>query len=489
MKAIFLVLALLLMVIAWNRPPEYDEAYSIFLTAGDARPAWPSGVFHPGDVRGFYAGHAGFCQIAEDLRRGDVHPPLYFWALEVWRRVFGPSWLAARMLSVVFSIGALVVVGRIAALAGIPVLPSVLLTIGCYGFAYTGTMARGFALAQLLNVLGVALIYGTGCGGWGQQTGLLRRFAPRNDGVGAAAGGLALGAASFSNYLSVFVGLVALGWLGLRDARRFVVAAVGFALFLPADAWFFLVQRGSRVGQFQAFSLDHALPVLAKDSGAALFGGLPLYAGAAGPLVSVALGALFAVCVGAIIKGNVRDIGLFAVLAMATPVGLIALGLVFNNTPIEIRYLAFGTPFFAMLLAGSLRGRLLLVVLAVDCCAIIGLWLAPATMQPQGRAAVAVAKLAMPGALVLVPFGNDGVGIPGPFIAAAPDDLQIELIRTGITLDLRGPSRIILADIQADDASRAQTRAAMTRLAADPCWREKTAPPHLQIYTRICPPG
>jgi len=335
--------------------------------------------------------------------------------------------------------------------------------------------------------LGVALIYGTGCGGWRQKTELLR-FA-RNDGVEAAVGGLALGAAGFTNYLAVFVGLIALGWLGLRNARRFVAAAVGFAVFLPLDAWFFLGQRASRVGQFGAFSLDHALPVLAKDAGAALFGGLPLYAGAAGPLVSVAIGALFTVCIGAIIKGNVRDVGLFAALAMATPVGLIALGLVFNNTPIEIRYLAFSTPFFALLLAGSLRGPLLLVVLAVDCCAIIGLGLAPATMQPQGRAAMAAAKLAMPGALVLVPFGNDGVGIPGPFIAAAPDHLPIELIRTGTTPDLRGQTRIILADIKADDASRAQTAHVITQLAADRCWRMADPSPLIRVYTRICPTG
>jgi hypothetical protein len=489
MKAIFLVLALLLTAIAWNRPPEYDEAYSMFLTAGDARPAWPNGAFHPADVWGFYTGHAGFGQIAQDLRRGDVHPPLYFWALEVWRRAFGPSWFAARMLSVVFSLGSLVIVGRIAAMARISVLPAVFLAVGSYGFAYTGTVARGFALAQFFNVLGVALVYGAGCGGWGQQTGLLRRFAPRNDGVAALAGGLALGAAGFTNYLSVFVGLVALGWLAPRNTRWFILASIGFAVFLPLDAWFFLGQRASRVGQFQAFSIDHALPLLAKDCGATVFGGLPLYAGVVGPVVSVALGALFAVCVAAIIKGKMRDAWLFAALALATPYGLILLGLIFNNTPIEIRYLAFSTPFFALALAGSLRGPLLFIVLAVEFSAILGLGLASATMQPQGRAAVEAGRPATPGTLVLVPFGNDGVGIPGPFIAAAPDDLQIELIRTGAVPDLRGQSRIILADVEVDDASRAQTRELIMRMAANPCWRAITQPPLLRIYTRICPAG
>lgn len=477
MKAILLGLALLLAAIAWNRPPEYDEAYSMFLTAGDARPAWPAGIFHPADVQAVYDGQSGLFQVAENLRHGDVHPPLYFWLLEVWRHLFGPSWFAARMLSVMFSIVALAVVGWLAVLADIPVLPAVLLTFGSYGFAYTATVARGFALAQLFNVLGVALVYRAERG-------------KRAGSVSASLGGLALGAASFTNYLAVFVGLAALGWLGMRNARRFALAAFGFAVFLPADMWFFLAQRGSRVGQFQAFSLQHAVLLLAKDCGAALFGGLPLYAGAGGPLVTVALAALFAVCLGAIIKGHMRDAWLFASIAIATPAGLVLLGLIFNNTPIEIRYLAFGTPFFALLLAGSLRGWRMVIVAAVESCAILGLGVAPATMQPQGRAALAAAKLTTPATLVLVPFGNDGVGLPGPFIDAAPDNLQIELIRTGMAFDLRGQTRIILADIKADDASRVQTRQLVMRLRADPCWRpDASPPPLLQIYNRICPPG
>src|SRR5271165_2106056 len=102
-----LLTALLLGLIAWHRAPEYDEAYSFFLTAGHARPAWPSGVFTAGSVRALYAGQAGMGQIAHDLRAGDVHPPLYFWALNVWRRAFGPSWFTARLLSVFCSLGSL----------------------------------------------------------------------------------------------------------------------------------------------------------------------------------------------------------------------------------------------------------------------------------------------------------------------------------------------------------------------------------------------
>ena len=37
--------------------------------------------------------------------------------------------------------------------------------------------------------------------------------------------------------------------------------------------------------------------------------------------------------------------------ALVPPVGLLLLGAAFNNTPIELRYLSFGVPFIALLLA------------------------------------------------------------------------------------------------------------------------------------------
>jgi hypothetical protein len=506
-----LVLAgLLLGGVAMSRPPEYDEAYSIFLTAGDARPDWPAGVFRPADVRGLFSGDAGFGQIARDLRLGDVHPPLYFWLLEIWRRAFGPSWLAARLLSVLSSVGALAVLAKLAGLAGIPVGPAILVTVLSYGFAYTGTVARGFALAQFLNVVGVALVFAAargpvqnGVAGAEKKTGLLRRFmrkrapsrdAARHDGDGAwvksrelsaGLGGVALGAAGFANYLAVFVGLAALCWLGFTQRRRLLPALAGFVAFLPADAWFFSAQRASRAGQFESFSWPHALALLVRDSGAVLFGGLPVYAGRAGPAVALALFLLLLICVGFVIKNSSPDQKLFALTAGATPIGLLALGAVFGNTPIEIRYLAFGVPFLALLLAASLPRPLLVLYLGVQGCAILGLVTAQATMQPQALAAREAAAIATPETLVLVPFGNDGVGIPGPFIAAAPYYMRIFLLRAGAVPDLRRETRVILAGIDADAASGGAIRTVTATFSGSKCWRDE-ANGLVQLYTRVC---
>lgn len=439
----FILAAMVLTAIAWARAPEYDEAYSIFLTAGHARPAWPTGIFTAGSARHFYAGHAGFARIAQDLRAGDVHPPLYFWALEIWRRIAGPSWFAARLLSVGFSLCGLALLARLAKAARIPACPALCLTLLSYGFAYTGIVARGFALAQLCGITGVLLVV----------------LAARDkDWRLALAGGAAFGAGCFTNYLVLFTAGAALPWLACQRPRLLLAAVAGYVPFMPLCAWFFLAQCHARPGQFAAFAPRHALALLGKDCGAALFGGLPLYAGRFGGIVTLALAVLSLLCLASILARRHRHAPLFALLAAAPPCGLLALGVIFGNTPIEIRYLAFSTPYLALLLAPALPRMLLGLMLAVQSAAIIGLALAPATMQPQAAAARAAA--AYPGALVLLPYGNDGVGIPGPFIAAAPAAMRILLVHPGAV----PPGRAVVVTLRADNESRAL--AAETRCPA-----------------------
>jgi hypothetical protein len=445
------IFLLLLAAIALLRPPEYDEAYSLFLTAGNPRPAWPAGVFHPGDVRGFYDGHAGWWAIAANLRSGDVHPPLYFWALEAWRRVVGPGWFAARALSVLLTVAGLTLLARLAALARAPVLPTLTITLLSYGFAATGIEARGFALAQCLNIAGVLLALAA-----------VQRSA---FGLALLAGGV-FGAASFSNYLAVFVGVAAMAWMLATRPRLLPGMIAGIAPFMAADYYFFTGQLHARVGQFVAFAPLPALGRLARDAGAAVFGGLPLYAAGFGGAVAAGLLGLFLACTAGAIRRPPLYAALFALAGVAPPAGLIALGILFHNTPIEIRYLAFSLPYLALLFA-ALPRALLCPLLAVQAAAIAGLMFAPATMQPQGLAAAEAARV--PGALILVPFGNDGVGIPGPFIARLPDAARVELLRAETLANLSHEPRIVLATLQLDNASRATITAARAAIGRNAC--------------------
>jgi hypothetical protein len=443
LAATFLFAAALLTTIAALRPPEYDEAYSIFLTTAHARPPWPTNIFTPGDVQQFFTGHPSFTQIVNNLRSGDVHPPLYFCLLNEWRHLTNPSWFAARLFSVLISLAGLTALASTARLMKIPVIPTILITLLAYGFAYTSITARGFALAQALNLLGFALF-----ARHGRASGNLLTFAA----------GVTFGAASFTNYLAIFtpLGLLAsqfftrLSRHGRESGHPRLTFLLGIAIFLPADLYFFLAQRSSRTGQFTPFHLTHALKLLAKDQAAALFGGLPLYAGNFTPLVIIALAALSIICLIAILKHRSPTTTTLALTAAATPLGLLTLGIIFNNTPIEIRYCAFGLPFIGLLCAQIKPTILRNTLIATEALAIIGLALAPSTAQPQA----ATAAQAPPNILILLPTGNDGVGIPGPFIEAARRNQRIILIHAAILPDLSAEPRITLATLTIDNESK-----------------------------------
>jgi hypothetical protein len=472
------------------RGPEYDEGYTVLVTNGTPRPHWPQVPFRAGEMRPYFGDAGTPLRIGSDLRRGDVHPPLYFWAAWAWRRIAGNGLVALRLLSVVFTLGSLLLVGVIAERIGVPRAPSILFTLFCYGFAYTGQDARGFALAHLLTLAGV----------------LMALAAARTCRLAFAAGaGVLLSLGTFANYLAVFGGCATLLWLLLHRLRRpalWLAAGVGFLAVIPADLWFFLAQRDSRVGQFPPFDLLQATGRLGRYAAGNIFGGLPLYvSGTARPALEVALGALLAACVALIAVrwrriGSVHDRWLMAMNTVAPVLGLLVLGAVFNNTPIELRYLSFADPYFAMLLAGALasltRPRALAagaVVLAVQAAALVGLAVAPQTMQPQARITRKAAALAGPDGLVLVPFGNDGVGAVGATLQSAPDWLRLLVIRRGqpagaIRAATAGAQRVVVAAIAVDPASRATIPEMRDAFAGSDCWRQAGGDEDAMAYDR-----
>jgi 4-amino-4-deoxy-L-arabinose transferase-like glycosyltransferase len=504
--------AAVLLATAALRGAEYDENYTLLLTAGTARPAWPSGVFTVGTARAVFDGHASLASIARDLRATDVHPPLYFWLVAGWRWLVGPSLFAVRLLSVLCGVAALALVGAIARRGRIPPALAILLTVGCYGFAYTGAIARGFAVAQFLSLAGVWLLplplreEDGGRGGTGRGS----RWVPpspqpppaRGGGVRCFIAGLSLGAATLANYLAVFVAGAVLLWL-LRRPRRWLLATSGFILWLPADLWFYLAQRGSRPGQYPPFSFTGSLPRLAQYAAANLFGGLPLYVdGALRSIVAAGLG-LFALLLAALILWRYRHIAtpptraLFALAALAPPVGVLLLGIVLGQTPIELRYLAFATPFAALLLAGAvsslkLRWRVPLTaaIAIVQIAALLGLMTRQETMQPARATAAAAAALAQ-GGVVLLPRGNDGVGVVGAFLNEAPKSLRMAIVNaTDSASILRARAgdarRVVLALIGVDVSSRATVAALQAAFTDQPCWRRAGDGFNVVAYDRVC---
>jgi hypothetical protein len=482
-RSILLVLlgaALLLVTVAWSRSAEYDEQYTLFLTGKVARPVWPARVITVGEVRDLQSATAGLGKIASDLRTTDVHPPLYFWVISGWRRLLGNSLFVARLASVLCSVVTLYIIALMARTAAIPAVPAMLLTAGCYGFVYTGAIARGFALPQMLSVAGVALLADD------------RRRPAR-----MLAAGMLLGAATFANYLAAFVGCAGVLHALRRGPRAFLAVAIGFGIWLPADLWFFVAQRQSRAGQFAPFELGHVLASLARYSVANVFGGLPLYVGSVTqPFLAAGVSMLFVLAIGMIVCRMrylpVRATGrLLALCAIAPPLGLVLLGIAFGNSPVELRYLAFSMPFLALLMAAALTRGLQYATLAVQAVALIGLMQRPETMQPARATARAAAVLADNG-IVLVPRGNDGVGIVGAFANEAPRAMRILVVGPESTpAEIRASvaqfSPVLLALLGQDASSRA-TLPLMRAAFDSACWRPAGERVNVVAYYRECAP-
>jgi hypothetical protein len=444
--------AAVLVAAAWLRGAEYDEQYTLFLTAGTARPVWPDGVFLAGDVSSVQSGHATFASIAMDLRATDVHPPLYVWAVALWRDAFGPGLFAARLFSVLCGLVSLALTGAIAGRCGINRSAAMLLALGCYGFAYTNAIARGFAPAETFTLAGAALL-----------------LARRHGWAGAA-----FGAACGCNYLAVFVGCAA---CGTARAWRALPAALPF---LAMDAWFFAAQHGARPGQFPPFALWPSAVRLAGYQAAAVFGGLPLYFDGPWRIAAGACVGLGVLVIGMRMLRAYRHRLLLAA-ALAPPIGLLSLGAAFNNTPIELRYLSFGLPFVA-LLAASRSGSA--VVTALQAAGIAGLLLSPRTMQPAGAAAAEAAAFA-DGGIVLVPAGNDGVGIVGAFAIESPPAVRLMVVRAHGPLVSVPPGcrRVVLA-LLAQDRDSTAVLPIMRAVVGGPNWRRVAIGSKVEAYER-----
>jgi hypothetical protein len=252
-------------------------------------------------------------------------------------------------------------------------------------------------------------------------------------------------------------------------------AALVFLVFVSANLWWFLAQRGSRQGQFPPFSWSQSLARLAARFGGDLLGGLPLYFdGAASAILAAGLGMLLLWLLIRVVW-RWHHIGspcariMFALAALAPPLGLLVLGLAFDTTPIEVRYLSFSTPFIGLLLAGALGARGTSVLLAVQAAAIAGLMLAPQTMQPARAAAQAAAELVKDG-VVLLPHGNDGVGVVGAFAIEAPPALLLTVIGAEdtparIRARIAPWHRVVLVLLEQDASSRTESEAMRRALA------------------------
>jgi hypothetical protein len=122
----------------------YDEAITLLTTSGHAKLDWSLGLwqFNP---------TLNLKRIVVDLYEQDVHPPLYFWTLAIWRTVFGSSLEVARAFSALLILASLGLLYRLARDCGMrrPWIPIAVYAASSAGMWYAYD-ARPYAMATFL---------------------------------------------------------------------------------------------------------------------------------------------------------------------------------------------------------------------------------------------------------------------------------------------------------------------------------------------------
>lgn len=138
----------------------YDEAITLLGTAGQAHPEWPSSVQRFDELKKLLSGTPSLQQIAADLKETDIHPPVYYWFLSLWRRTFGASLEMARLFSLLFSLGSILLLYRFLQIGDhpSPILPAVAVTLSS-GSVFIGQEARAYALAQFFILASALFAY------------------------------------------------------------------------------------------------------------------------------------------------------------------------------------------------------------------------------------------------------------------------------------------------------------------------------------------
>jgi hypothetical protein len=318
-------------------------------TAGHAAPSWPSSPVPARVAKKQFAGTPTLCKIAEDLRRTDIHPPVYYWALSLWQRWLGFSLETARAFSLACSLATVLVFYLLLRCGGIeyPLLPTTVYAMSTAA-VYFGQEARPYALAILLVTMGALFAYLA----W-----RARQQNQRSAIVYALAMAVGCGVAFQTHYLTLFpVGVILLWFfMILWPASRLLavgpplisvfLAGLGFATFLS--------QLGARPSQLVGFvGIVAEMKMLLSLNLQSLWTPYPI------PLeqsltqgVYLGFATLTGFSLVAILRQwhatNQRFWILLGGLALSPSLGVIGLDLVFNKHLHNLRYLILAGPAFA----------------------------------------------------------------------------------------------------------------------------------------------
>jgi hypothetical protein len=199
-----------------------DEGISMLQTSATPWPSWPRTPTPAGSVKHVYSGMAPLVTITEDLRRSDIHPPVYYYSLALWRRWLGFSIETARLLSLLYSVGTVLALYLLLRAGGMErrLVPTVVYAMSTCA-VFFGSTARDYALASLLITLASLFGY-LAC--------KAVHYSRAHTAAYSVAMALCCGLAFQTHYFSLFPVGAILGWYFINLWRGFRTVAIASPL-------------------------------------------------------------------------------------------------------------------------------------------------------------------------------------------------------------------------------------------------------------------
>lgn len=444
----------------FSRAIWYDEAITLLETTGNARPSWPQKPVSASTAKKLFEGAPTLIKIAKDLRQTDIHPPVYYWLLSLWRRWISFSLENARAFSLVCSIGSILALYLILNAGKIkrPIIPSLIYATSTNA-VFFGHEARAYALASLMIGMGTLFAY------------LASEVALRNKthlAIYSTAMAICCGVAFQTNYLTLFSACIILLWflICLWPASRFIAVV---SLLLAVSIWLiglpsFLKQLGMRTHQAVGFvgifpeitkiikmNMDVICTLMFRNNILNLL------------LLAVLLWVLIVMMLITAtqirrhwFETNRKLLVLFFGLACAPSLGLFMMDLIFDKNLANSRYLMLAGPALSVILAygitlpiSSLRAMriILLAILLIFQMAVINWGFERSSCQGGSNMrslAITIKTSSSHSHIVVIGVGY-GRGDPGSIIYELDDEAMI------VVLDKDSKIEELMADLQEYD--------------------------------------
>ena len=360
----FLILAVLVLITVvvrvpgvFNRAIWYDEAITLLETAGNAVPTWSALPTPVATQKELLVGSPTLGEVAAGLRETDVHPPVYYGLLSIWRRVAGNSIETARLFSVFWSTASVILLYLLLRSFGFfrPFWPSLVYSLSS-GAVHYAHEARNYSLAMFFVILAffLASLF--------TQLEIHRRSLLYIFSFSIAA---CCGLAFQTNYLTVFPVSMLLAWCfawAPTHRRIYVVATIILSVMISLAGFGTLVaQLGARPNQFQkALGFGQELVKIADANFVMLWNPVISSSGIRWTVIGTVL--LLLLLSTAYLKAawsaiDKRLFSLMAGMAIAPSLGVLALDLLFSKSLGKSSYVLFGGPAVVFLLTLAVGDR------------------------------------------------------------------------------------------------------------------------------------